>query len=827
MNTCNILSKMCGFLTTKLVFFFFFLIPIMCYSQQHQVVAGASSVDINVMSADTGKYYYVMYNSPISDYSVSTIKNLSLSGINSPVRNGQITISATEKNQNITHLISNLVDNKIYYLYVTFQGSSPVTGNAANYMAVLPERQVGKSYVSNTPSISGKTIKYLLYKPESYIKSQTQKTYPLLLFCHGDGEKGTNVNTLKNTAIPKLIDSGTDLDFIVASPQTYYPVDWLTPGFLDEFLEKIKADNRIDINRIYITGISGGGGGVYYLPAMQPNKIAAMIPVSATNSFWSFGTQYYCNIKDIPFWGFHNDGDQTVTANNLVVVVNSLNSCVPSPIVPPIKTIYPNNASHDSWTQTYNNPNVFKWLLSKNKSIPTNTAPIITSNASVSSPLLPILKLGASATDLENNLPLSYEWIKISGSDVSISNANSTNPELKNLKTGIYVFRLFVKDALGSASYQDVTINISNAIPNYIPFVDAGTDKTITLPINSVVINGAATDNDGSISSLSWTQVSGNSSILTGNNTNTLTASNLVAGNYVFRLTAVDNLGASSFDDVTVTVLSAPVIKYPLLTITSPVPGKTLAPNSQIDIQVNTSSPSGISKVEFFTSSNVKIGEDSWSPYSYVVMYNSKVGTYSFIVKSTDKSGNQNTANITVVVDLATPIANVLPVVIITSPANGSQTSNNSVVVNANCTDSDGSISKVEFFDNSIKTGEDNWSPYSYTFYVLPAGVHTFRVDVTDNRGGFSSASSQITIGSVSARLAEETTTYSTPREIKIYPNPVKDNLYIDAVSNYIILNTFGAILKQGNGNEINVSDLKSGIYVIVVDGEYKKFNKE
>lgn len=94
-----------------------------------------------------------------------------------------------------------------------------------------------------------------------------------------------------------------------------------------------------------------------------------------------------------------------------------------------------------------------------------------------------------------------------------------------------------------------------NSGPNAIPTVNAGVDKTITLPVNSVVINGSASDSDGSISSVTWTQVSGPSvATLSGANTVTLSASTLVQGTYVFRLTATDNSGGSKSDDVSVFV---------------------------------------------------------------------------------------------------------------------------------------------------------------------------------------------------------------------------------------------------------------------------------
>ncbi|MFD3003694.1 PA14 domain-containing protein [Pontibacter toksunensis] len=94
--------------------------------------------------------------------------------------------------------------------------------------------------------------------------------------------------------------------------------------------------------------------------------------------------------------------------------------------------------------------------------------------------------------------------------------------------------------------------------PNLIPKADAGADRTITLPTNSVSLAGSGSDSDGTVSSYSWSQVSGPSATLSGASSATLTASNLLQGTYVFRLTVTDDDRATATDDATVTVNPAP-----------------------------------------------------------------------------------------------------------------------------------------------------------------------------------------------------------------------------------------------------------------------------
>lgn len=107
--------------------------------------------------------------------------------------------------------------------------------------------------------------------------------------------------------------------------------------------------------------------------------------------------------------------------------------------------------------------------------------------------------------------------------------------------------------------YSIFELEVYGSGGNTAPTANAGSDRSITLPTNSITINGSGTDSDGTISSYSWSRVSGpNTPTLTGATTANLTASNLIAGTYVFRLTVTDNGGAIATDDVSVVVNSAP-----------------------------------------------------------------------------------------------------------------------------------------------------------------------------------------------------------------------------------------------------------------------------
>ncbi|MBL7665815.1 MAG: discoidin domain-containing protein [Bacteriovoracaceae bacterium] len=169
------------------------------------------------------------------------------------------------------------------------------------------------------------------------------------------------------------------------------------------------------------------------------------------------------------------------------------------------------------------------------------------------------LVINGSASDSDGTIA-SYAWIKVSGGSATLANANTANLSLSNLVQGSYVFRLTVTDNKAAVASDDVSV-VVNAAPNVAPVANAGADRSITLPTNSIVINGSASDADGSIASYAWIKVSGSTATLANANTANLSLSALVQGSYVFRLTVVDNSGASSSDDVSVTV--NPVVTNP------------------------------------------------------------------------------------------------------------------------------------------------------------------------------------------------------------------------------------------------------------------------
>ncbi len=165
--------------------------------------------------------------------------------------------------------------------------------------------------------------------------------------------------------------------------------------------------------------------------------------------------------------------------------------------------------------------------------------------------------INGSGSSASSGSIVSYNWVEKSGpSTVSVS--NTAQNTLNNLQAGNYVFLLTVTDQNGATGTDSVQIIVQPAL-NMAPVANAGTGANITLPANSINLDGSKSyDPDGTISTYSWTRIAGpNSPASTGSNTAVLGLSGLVAGTYTYQLTVTDNSGASSSSRVKVIVTAA------------------------------------------------------------------------------------------------------------------------------------------------------------------------------------------------------------------------------------------------------------------------------
>jgi predicted peptidase len=194
---------------------------------------------------------------------------------------------------------------------------------------------------------------YLLFLPEGYTKSR--KRWPLMLFLHGAGESGTNLLKIKKLGPPNLVDSRPDFPFILVSPQS--GGNGWNPDALNALLDDVIHNYRVDKDRVYLTGPSMGGTATWTLASAHPEKFAAIVPISSGGE-----TADVRKLAHMPIWVFHGAKDPTVKVARAEATVAALRAGGSN-----VKfTIYP-DAVHDAWTETYNNPEVYRWLLEQKR----------------------------------------------------------------------------------------------------------------------------------------------------------------------------------------------------------------------------------------------------------------------------------------------------------------------------------------------------------------------------------------------------------------------------------------------------------------------------
>jgi len=207
-------------------------------------------------------------------------------------------------------------------------------------------------------TVDGKALalNYLLYLPKDYGKKGEK--WPVVLFLHGAGERGDDLDKVKVHGPPKLIAAGKEFPFICISPQcparAWWPAE--VPA-LEALLDDLEARYAVDRDRVYLTGLSMGGFGTWALAFDQPKRFAALAPICGRGD-----TSKAALIKDVPTWVFHGGKDPTVPLKNSQDMVDALKAAGGSPKF----TIYP-EAGHDSWTATYNDPEFWKWLLEQRR----------------------------------------------------------------------------------------------------------------------------------------------------------------------------------------------------------------------------------------------------------------------------------------------------------------------------------------------------------------------------------------------------------------------------------------------------------------------------
>jgi dienelactone hydrolase len=341
--------------------------------------------------------------------------------------------------------------------------SSNLTANEV--LETAPATNTPKSIAINS-NVSG----FYETLPARY--SLTTKKYPLIIFLHGGGELGTGLSrltccgisyyTAKKTFPPKFYSNGTYYSYIILAPQFR-----VKPTALDiqTVLKYAKSHYRIDATRIYVTGLSMGGGKTWEWSASYGQYASGIVPVTPD---LKPTTTLASNVasKDLPIWGIYSDADFVVPVQwgkDWFTWIDSRNTLYAAKTK---LTISSGTSHNDTWWNAFNPTtrvdgyNIYEWMLRYKRIIPVANAGK-DQTIPVSWKYFP--NLNATLSMDADGWISSFKWSKVSGpTSFWFSNTYGGQTKANDLVAGTYVFRVTVTDNSGRTDTDDVKIIMTN-----------------------------------------------------------------------------------------------------------------------------------------------------------------------------------------------------------------------------------------------------------------------------------------------------------------------------------------------------------------------------
>lgn len=313
----------------------------------------------------------------------------------------------------------------------------------------------------------------------------TTKKYPMILFIHGIGELGTGLSRLNCCGLPYHIKGGTfPPKFLVNG--VYYSYIVISPQFkvrpsaaqIQSVINYAKNKYRIDETKIYVAGLSMGGGSTWDWSVVYGEKAAAIVPVCAGRAPTTLLASSVAS-KNLPIWSLNSSSDAVVPiqwAKDWINWIDARNTAM----APKTKlTIWDGISHNGTWGKAFNpitkidGYNIYEWMLLHRRGTATtyssstsvNALPVANAGADRSIPLswnyFPTLN-GTLSSDPDGWIA-AFKWSKVSGpSSYTLSSPNSGQTKAYNLVAGTYVFRVTVTDNKGATDTDDVTIIMTN-----------------------------------------------------------------------------------------------------------------------------------------------------------------------------------------------------------------------------------------------------------------------------------------------------------------------------------------------------------------------------
>jgi hypothetical protein len=484
----------------------------------------------------------------------------------------------------------------------------------------------------------------------------------------------------------------------------------------------------------------------------------------------------------------------------------------------------------------------FKLTVTDNSGVTASATVQVTVDAAIVTPGAPSANAGSDQTitlptnsvtltgsgSESNGTIVSYAWTQLNGPATSIiSSPGNASTAVSGLIRGVYRFQLTVTDNSGVTASDVVTVTVNPTPVVTGPLsANAGPNQTITLPANSVTLNGYGTETNGTIVSYAWTQLSGPGTASISDPGNSQTGIfGMVAGVYSFQLTVTDALGmtATSTLSVTVNAHQPPVANAGPNRTVSQTSGVPLDGSGSYDTDgtivsyswIQLSGPGGVTIVN---SNSVTPSLDGLMP-----------GVYMFQLTVTDNYGASATATVTITVvtsNVGDSASNQPPVAIVGSDTTVYYPNGDTAILNGSASYAPGGT--IASYSWTQVSGPSQVSITNNTAAVgmiagMASGDYVFQLTVTSSNGDTASAT-------MTVHVQSETRTSDV---IQLYPNPVLlgqqvtitgSNGYTGEVK-FLIFDMRGNNVKTIEMSKqapyftqtISVSGLARGVYVIWV----------
>ncbi len=506
-------------------------------------------------------------------------------------------------------------------------------------------------------SAGGVDVPYRLYTPPGM---QAGVKYPLILFLHGAGEKGTDNNLQLAYNCQGAFNFLSDANqakqkCLFMAPQSW-ATDWSDPQMqtnLATIIQQLIASASVDANRVYVTGISMGGGGTWQCLASNPDVFAAAIPQSG----WGCGN--YAAFKDKPLWCFHAANDGTVGVGAEDGPINELRFLGGNPIY----TRY-DGGGHGIWQTAYATPGLFDWLIAQRRGVRANAAPLVAftspTNGTSFTTSQSYVTFTGTATSSGAISSITYQFGETwdaafqTGTAAGASAwsfgismpAVSTTLNLRAMAIGTSWSSLGGNTTYSASMSVTRQNGVSDTVAPAITITGPTSATSATSSSATYAISGSASDNVG-VTGITWSNNRGGSGTAAGYGSWSVTGISLQGGANVITVTATDAAGNTASDAITVT-WNAPDTIAPAVTITSPTSATSFnASAASIALGGTASDNMGVTSIGWSNDrggSGSASGTNTWSVGSIALQNGVNVIT----VSARDVAGNSGSDSISV-----------------------------------------------------------------------------------------------------------------------------------------------------------------------------------